>query len=106
MARHLFKRNNGDMPVLVIGLGRFGYAVCASLVRQGHEVLAIDSDPVLVQRYADDFTHVVLADATDDDALEQLGVGDFEHAVVAIGNDIEASVLTTLSLAKAEVASI
>lgn len=106
MARHLFKRRYAESPVLVIGLGRFGSAVAESLVRQGREVLAVDDDPALVQRYADDFTHVILADATDDDALEQLGARDFEHAVVAIGRDIEASVLITLSLAQANVRNI
>jgi len=106
LARHLFKRKGDDLPVLVIGLGRFGVAVCSSLIRQGREVLAVDVEAGRVQRYSDDFTHVVLADATDEDALEQLGVQEFEHAVVAIGNDIEASVLSTLSLAKAEVPNI
>lgn len=106
MARHLFKRGVDDSPILVIGLGRFGSAVAASLIRQGREVLAVDADPVRVQRYADDFTHVVQADATDDDVLEQLGVADFEHAVVAIGLDVEASVLITLSLAEAGVKKI
>ncbi len=106
MVRHVFRRRRDDSAVLVIGLGRFGSAVASSLMRQGREVLAVDSDPVLVQRYADDFTYVVQADATDDDALEQLGVVDFEHAVVAIGLDIEASVLVTLSLAQANIPSI
>lgn len=106
MDRHLLKRRHASSAVLVIGLGRFGSAVALSLIRQGREVLAIDSDPLLVQRYADEFTYVVQADATDDEVLEQLGVRDFEHAVVAIGQDVEASVLTTLSLAEAEVGTI
>lgn len=106
MARHLFARHSSDAPVLVIGLGRFGSAVAASLIRQGREVLGVDVDAVRVQRYADDFTHVVQADATDDDVLEQLGVADFEHAVVAIGLDVEASVLITLSLSQAGVRNI
>lgn len=106
MARHLFRRKSSDLPVLVIGLGRFGSAVAASMVRQGREVLAVDSDFALVERFADQFTYVVHADTTDDEALEQLGLDGVEHAVVAIGNDIEASVLTTLSLAKANVPNI
>jgi trk system potassium uptake protein TrkA len=100
LVRLSFKRRRGESQVLVIGLGRFGSSVAASLVRQGREVLAVDTDPVLVQRYADDFTHVVLGDATQDEVLAQLGVSDIEHAVVAIGNDIQASVLITLSLAE------
>ena len=106
MDRHLLKRRHADSAVLVIGLGRFGSAVASSLIRQGREVLAVDTDPILVQHYADEFTYVVQADATDDEVLEQLGVRDFEHAVVAIGQDIEASVLTTLSLAQAQVKNI
>ena len=106
MDRHLLKRRHASSAVLVIGLGRFGSAVASSLIRQGREVLAVDTDPILVQRYADELTYVVQADATDDEVLEQLGVRDFEHAVVAIGQDIEASVLTTLSLAQADVKNI
>jgi trk system potassium uptake protein TrkA len=96
----------GSGAVVVIGLGRFGTAVAVSLVNLGQEVLAIDEDPALVQRWADDLTHVVQADCTDEQALRQLGVGDFDRAVVAIGADIEASVLTVLSLTEAGVPDI
>lgn len=85
-------------PVVVIGLGRFGSALAVSLVRMGHDVLAIDNDPVLVQKWASELTHVVQADGSDTDALKQLGVGTFSRAVVGIGTHIEASVLTVLSL--------
>lgn len=105
MAR-FFSHRKEDLPILVIGLGRFGYAVAWSLVCQGREVMAVDTDAVRVQRYADELTRVVQADATDEDALEQIGAREFEYAVVAIGNDIEASVLATLSLAKAKVPHI
>lgn len=84
--------------VLVVGLGRFGSAVAQSLIRMGHEVLGVDENPRLVQRMSEHLTHVVQADTTDVDALRQLGVGDFERAVVGIGSDIEASVLTVLAL--------
>ncbi len=77
-----------------------------SLVRMGQEVLAIDESADLVERWADDLTHVVQADSTDDEALRQLGIGDFDRAVVAIGADIEASVLTVLALAEAGVGDI
>ena len=92
--------------VVVIGLGRFGSAVAESLVRMGQEVLAIDENQLLVDRWADDLTHVARADTTDDEALRQLGVADFDRAVVAIGTDIEASVLTVLALAEAGVPDI
>jgi len=84
--------------ILVIGLGRFGGQVAASLVRLGHEVLAIDQDEQLVQRWSDRLTYVVQADATDEEALQQLGVGELRRAIVGIGTDIEASVLTVLAL--------
>ena len=95
-----------DVSVIVIGLGRFGTAVASSLVRMGQEVLGVDENPDLVQRWADDLTHVVQADSTDDQALRQLGISEFDRAVVAIGNDIEASVLTVLALAEAGVPDI
>jgi trk system potassium uptake protein TrkA len=86
-------------PVLVVGLGRFGGAVARTLTSMGSEVLGVDSDPQMVQEYAGDLTKVVEADCTDGNMLRQLGVADFEAAVVAIGTDIEASVLTVLALA-------
>jgi len=90
----------------VVGLGRFGAAVALTLVRDGVEVLAIDDDAKLVERWADELTHVVQADSTDEEVLRALGVGQFEHAVVAIGTNLEASVLTVLALVEAGVPDI
>lgn len=87
-----------NAPVIVIGLGRFGTAVARSLVQLGHDVLAIDERPDIVQKYASDFTHVVAADTTDTEALRQIGAEQFSIAVVGIGTDIEASMLTVLGL--------
>lgn len=92
--------------VLVVGLGRFGSAVAESLMHQQVEVLAVDEDGARVQRYADDFTLTVQADATDGEAMRQLGVRQLESAVVAIGSDIEASVLTVITLVEAGVERI
>ncbi|MFK5584499.1 MULTISPECIES: potassium channel family protein [unclassified Serinicoccus] len=92
--------------VLVVGLGRFGTAVCESLVRQGVQVLAIDTDERRVQRYADEVTHAATADATDGEAMRQLGVEGVDRAVVAIGSDIEASVLSVITLSEAGVDQI
>jgi len=86
--------------VLVIGLGRFGGAVAETLASLGHEVLGIDEDAGIVQAWADRLTHVVQADTTDQETLERLGVADFQHAIVAIGTDMEASVLTVLALSE------
>ncbi|NNH68399.1 TrkA family potassium uptake protein [Nocardia uniformis] len=92
--------------MVVIGLGRFGSSLAQELVEHGSEVLAIDSDPRLVQQFSNDLTHVAVADTTDPGALEQLGVPDFPHAVVGIGTDLEASILTTSLLVEFEIPRI
>jgi trk system potassium uptake protein TrkA len=88
----------GNDSVVVIGLGRFGGAVAESLARVGHEVLGIDLNAELVQSWADRLTHVVQADSTNSETLRRLGVHEFSRAVVGIGNDLAASVLTVLAL--------
>lgn len=87
-------------PVVVIGLGRFGTALALELVKRGTEVLGIDHRPKVVQSLVGQIPHVITADSTDIEALRQLGVGDFGRAVVAIGTDIQASILTTSLLAE------
>ncbi len=84
--------------VLVIGLGRFGTAVAQTLVESGHEVLAIDDDANTVQALSATLPHVVQADATQIEPLKQLAANEFAHAVVSIGTDLEASVLTVMNL--------
>lgn len=84
-----------EKPILVIGLGRFGGAVAETLVKLDREVMAVEADANLVQEYADRLTHVVEADATSEAALRQLGAEEFDEAVVAIGTNIEASLLCT-----------
>jgi trk system potassium uptake protein len=99
-------RKSSTRLVAVIGLGRFGTAVARSLVRMGHEVLGIDENAERVQRMSDQLTHVVQADTTDPDTLRQLGACDFNCAVVGIGSDVEASVLTVLALVDIGVPSV
>ena len=84
--------------MLVIGLGRFGAATAGQLDRQDREVLVVDTDPVLVQKWSDRVTHAVQADAKSMEALQQIGAGDFKIAVVATGAPIEASVLIAANL--------
>lgn len=81
--------------VVVIGLGRFGRSLALELVDEETEVLGVDSDPEIVQTLAGSLTHVVRADSTKEDALRQLAVHEFDRAVVGIGSNIEASILTT-----------
>ena len=99
-------RTSNDDNVVVIGLGRFGGQVAESLLNLGHEVLGIDSDEHIVQDWADRLTHVVAGDATDTEALRQLGVHDFPRAVVGIGTNLETSVLTVLTLVEVGVHEI
>jgi trk system potassium uptake protein len=93
-------------PVVVIGLGRFGSAIAAELTRRGTEVLAIDSSARRVQAMAAQLTQVVTADSTDIEALREIGVPDFYRAIVAIGGDVEASILTTSLLIELEIADV
>lgn len=82
-------------PILVIGLGRFGQSIIDELLRTGTEVLAVDRDMALVQRASVRVPNVVAADATDEQALRQIGAAEFDRAVIAIGSDQEASILAT-----------
>jgi trk system potassium uptake protein TrkA len=84
--------------VVVIGLGRFGGSLALELEAQGTEVLGIDSSEDTVQSYNGRLTHVVRADSTKEEVLRQLSVHEFDRAVVGIGSDIEASILTTSRL--------
>jgi trk system potassium uptake protein len=84
--------------VVVVGLGRFGMSLAGELLRGGHEVMGIDLDERLVQAASGELTVVVQADATDETVLRQLGVADVQHAVVAIGDAVQASILATAAL--------
>jgi trk system potassium uptake protein TrkA len=89
--------------VAVIGLGRFGSALALELMASGAEVLGIDGAEDIVQEFNGRLSRVVQADSTKPEVLEQLGVADFDRVVVAIGSDIESSILTTSLLLRAGV---
>ena len=99
MARH-----QGEF--IIVGLGRFGGGVARTLVELGHDVLGVDLNAKNVQAHRDVLTHVVEADATDLETMRQLGAGEFGTAVVAIGTDVEASILTTAVLVDLELPRI
>ena len=80
--------------IVVIGLGRFGTSLALELLKGGREVLGVDADERIVQNLSDRLTDVVQADTTDEAALRELGIQDFDSAVVAIGSDLESSILT------------
>lgn len=102
----MVERIRHDAPVLVIGLGRFGAATAGQLQRLGREVLAVDEDANLVQKWAERVTHAVQADARSLDALRQIGADEFSIAVVATGSSIESSVLITANLVDLKVPQI
>lgn len=83
---------------IVIGAGRFGSSVAVKLNDLGEEVMVIDRNDENIHALADRVTHAVQADATDENALKALGVRNFDVAVVAIGSDIQSSILVTLML--------
>jgi trk system potassium uptake protein TrkA len=82
----------------VIGLGRFGLSVAKTLTEQGCQVLAIDKDEELVQDASEFVTEAVQVDSTDEKALKVVGIKNVDVAVVGIGTNLEASILTTLTL--------
>ena len=94
MAKHIAEVGG----VVVIGLGRFDKSLALELERDGVEVLGVDTDARRVQSLAGRITHVVQADSTDVEAMQQLSVQDFDRAVIAIGSDLEASALTAFAL--------
>jgi trk system potassium uptake protein TrkA len=100
-----FAFSQGD-SVVVIGLGRFGGAVANSLMELGHDVMGIDHNEAPVQAWADRLTHAVQADSTNVTVLRQLGVADFAHAIVGIGDDLAASLMTVMALSELEIKDI
>jgi trk system potassium uptake protein TrkA len=102
----LAKKPLTDRRIAVLGLGRFGGSLAAELMRKDWEVIGIDADAGLLQTYADQLTHTAIANTTDELALRQLGIHEMIHAVVGIGTDIEASILTTSLLADFEIPNI
>lgn len=96
---------DGNRSVLVVGLGRFGSAVATTLENLGQDVLAVDRDAELVNRWST-ILPTVQADLTDVMAVEQIGVSDFSTAVVAIGDSVEASVIVTGNLLDAGISDI
>ncbi len=81
---------------VVIGLGRFGASIAKTVYNLGHDVLVVDLDEEKIQEIADNVTHAVEMDATDENALKTLGIRNFDVAVVTIGSNIQVSIMVTL----------
>ncbi|UZJ78119.1 potassium channel family protein [Fictibacillus sp. KU28468] len=92
-----------DKQFAVIGLGRFGGSICREFAKMGYEVMAVDRDIERVNEYASIATQAVQANSTDEKALSALGIRNFNHVIVSIGEDIQSSILTTLLLKEAGV---
>ncbi|WP_065772812.1 potassium channel family protein [Enterococcus faecium] len=90
----------------IVGLGRFGGSICRTLIEAGQEVLAIDSNEDRVNEYMNIATHAVVANAQDEMTLRSLGIRNFDHVIVAIGEDIQASILVTLMVKEMGVPNI
>lgn len=82
----------------VIGLGRFGSTASCELMKMGHSVLGIDINARIVDKYADELTQAVIADVTDQDALDELGLDNYDVVLIAIGSDFQASLLCVVHL--------
>ncbi|MGM0753624.1 MAG: potassium channel family protein [Bacillota bacterium] len=91
---------------VVVGLGRFGGSIVRSLSDQGMEVMAIDQDEDKVNEFSSIASHAVVADSTDESVLKSLGIRNFDHVIVAIGDDIQSSILTTLMMKEIGVKNI
>ncbi|WP_394232681.1 potassium channel family protein [Niallia oryzisoli] len=90
----------------VIGLGRFGGSICRTFAEQGMEVMAIDNNEDRVNDYSAIASHAVVGDSTDEKVLKSLGIRNFDHVIVAIGDNIQASILTTIILKELGVKNI
>lgn len=90
----------------VIGLGRFGSSICKELYKLGHDVLAIDVNEEKVNQSSNYTTHAVIANATDENALTSLGIRNFDYVIVAIGDNIQSSILCTLLLKESGVKQV
>jgi trk system potassium uptake protein TrkA len=86
---------------VVIGMGRFGRQVAVTLAKRGFSVLAIDKSRQLIEDIKEDVPHVAIADSTEEDSLNSLGIKDFDVAIVAIGESLENNILTTAIIVRA-----
>ncbi|SHF34043.1 trk system potassium uptake protein TrkA [Marinomonas polaris DSM 16579] len=90
----------------VIGLGRFGVSASMELIYLGHTVTGVDRDAKIAEKYVDDFTQVMICDSTDENALKELDLINSDAVLVAIGEDMESSLLCILALKKIGVKEI
>jgi trk system potassium uptake protein len=91
-------RRGKQQEFAVIGLGRFGRSLALALEARGHPVLGIDEDGAIVQQMGDQITQAARLDATNENALKAVDITTFDTVIVAIGNDFESNLMTTVAL--------
>jgi trk system potassium uptake protein TrkA len=96
----MMRRRNSDKEYAVIGLGRFGSSVALTLVERGYRVLGVDTSREVVQHYADELTHTVALDASNEEALSAIDIGSFDTVIVSMAEHFENSILATVALKK------
>jgi trk system potassium uptake protein TrkA len=100
MGREKMKR------AVVIGLGIFGYNIARTLFENGFEVVAIDKNKDIIQKIRDHSTKAILADGTDQEIMDEIGVGEDDIAIISFGEDLAAATLITLHLKQMKVKNI
>ena len=84
--------------IAVIGLGQFGTTIAKMLASMNHEVLGVDINPEIVQKVSPYVTHAIVADTTDEEAIKALALSQFDIVIVAIGDNIQANLMTSMLL--------
>ena len=90
----------------VIGLGRFGTTIAKLLASMNHEVLGVDIDPEVVQKISPYITHAIVADTTDEEAIKALALSQFDLVIVAIGDNVQANLMTSMLLKEMHIPKI
>lgn len=92
--------------ILVVGCGRFGSSVAKTLSKLGHDVMVVDQNPDIIKEISDNVSHAVQMDALDEASFRTIGIRNFDVAVIAIGSDLEASIMSTLIAKEAGVPTV
>ena len=95
-----------NKTIAVIGLGRFGTTIAKLLASMNHEVLGVDIDPEVVQKISPYITHAIVADTTDEEAIKALALSQFDMVIVAIGDNVQANLMTSMLLKEMHIPKI
>ena len=95
-----------NKTIAVIGLGRFGTTIAKLLASMNHEVLGVDIDPEVVQKISPYVTHAIVADTTDEEAIKALALSQFDMIIVAIGDNVQANLMTSMLLKEMHIPKI